>query len=438
MTNIVNDEYYFPDSVYNDDELCTMLFMFSHIFLNNTHEQSNNVRRNRRATYQFQRSQTSNSPVNSAFLDNQPIRGNQENVGLIQEKGIVSFRLDKTEAIAPAKVLIGIIAGFTDNAVLSGKAISAKLNSEMSVDVTLKDTVLAATFGQMMGTASFFDFGTNNNYEQSLIYGVQGTWVNETCCNYYATAGVTNARLLRKSNRGSLAQIRGSLDGYIIGKNLKNVDAKQLRLSTILKSYYSWPHMSTTGNKLGVSYCDRRENRPTSTEIADIGNSYNTIFNYVFSKENSAYKGDLIGSYLDKAAGSLQGTHFFSLLHSTTKLDFILLEFCNKRPTGNLDRNSPLETLADLIFIIDPKAEEMSKTADLISQVISRINKIGRHAGAVSVFVNSNSRLTADLPSGPGGWPLPALVWNSTNIGSTVCQLTTESMYTFCSCWFLS
>src|SRR5699024_2803900 len=155
LPNIPNDEYYFPDGIYNDEELCTMLFMFSHIFLNNTREQSNYVRRYRRATYQFQRSQTSNSPVNSAFLDNQPVRVNSENVGPIQEKGIVSFRLDKTEAIAPGKVLIGIIAGFTENALLSGKAISAKMNSEMPVDVTLKDAVLAATFGQMMGTASF-------------------------------------------------------------------------------------------------------------------------------------------------------------------------------------------------------------------------------------------------------------------------------------------
>lgn len=403
------DEYYFPDNIYNEKELCTMLFMFSHIFLNNSRaiQQSARVRR---ATYQYQRSQTSNPthPINSDFLDG------AVSVNPIQEKGIVSFRLDSKEAIAPAKVLAGVIAGMTDNVVTSGKAITEKLsprNTAMAEETTLKDPILAVTFGSLMGPASFYEFAsTNPSFDQSLIYGVQGSWVNSTCCTYYAVEGVTDPRALRRSNRGSLAQIRGALDGYLIGRNLKNnigKDAQQLKLSVILKSYYSWPHVTTGGKKYGLSYCDRRDNRPNSQELADVGNAFNLIYNFVSGNENSAYKGDLINTFVDRAA-SLQ-------------------EFCNKRATGTLDKSSPQDTPADLIFIIDPKSEEMSKTSELINAVISRVNKIGRYAGAVSVFVNSNTKPDAELPQGTGGWPLGALVYNSTNIGAVGCQLKTET-----------
>lgn len=403
------EDYYFPDNVYNEDELCTMLFMFSHIFLNNSRaiQQSPRVRR---ATYQYQGTgKTSNAvPINSAFLDS-------DHVNPIQEKGIVSFRLDSKEAIAPAKVLIGIIAGMTDTVVTSGKAITQKVaGSPMTEEVTLKDPILAVTLGSHMGTASFYEFSNSNSgIDQSLIYGVQGSWINSTCCTYYAIEGVTDPRALRKSSRGSLAQIRGALDGYIIGKNLKNNigrDAQQLKLSIILKSYYSWPHVTAGGKKYGLSYCDRRDNRPNSQDIAETGNTYNQIYNYAYTLENSQYKGDLINSFVDRAASNLQ-------------------EFCNKRSTGTLDKNSPIDTPADLIFIVDPKIEEMSKTAELINGIISRVNKIGRYAGAVSVFVNSNSKTDVEMPQGPGGWPMAALVYNSTNIGAVGCRLKTNSKW---------
>ena len=304
------DDYFFPDYVYTNDELCTMLFMFSHIFLNNTDIDNQARSRIGRDTYKFQRRQiNSNSPSNSPFLENQPqIRNQNQNVGPIQEKGIVSFRQDKKEAIAPAKVLMGIIAGLTANTVLSGKTITSKIMpAPMEADVTLKDPILAVTFGNLLGTASFFEFSNQVTIEQSLIYGAQGTWVNDTCCTYYATDGVTNAVALRKANRGSLAQIRGALDGYSIGKNLKNVqDIQNIRLSSILKSYYSFPRASAA-NKLGFSYCDRRENKPTSQDLNDIGTTYNEIYKFAFSVASSVYKGDGLATVLDRAANNLQG-----------------------------------------------------------------------------------------------------------------------------------
>lgn len=300
LPNVV--DYYFPDYVYTEQELCTMLFMFSHIFLNNTYEST--VARGKRATYQFQKS--AQAPVNSGFVES---ASKDVFVNPIQEKGVVSFRQDKSEAIAPARVLIGVIAGLTTDAVLSGKAITkAMVNNEITNEVTLKDGLLAVTFGNMMGTASFFEIKNQAvDYDQSLVYGAKGTWINETCCTYYATDGVTNGRLLRRSNRGSLAQIRGSLDGYIIGKTLASLGSTQIRLSSILKSYYSAPHITTTSTRFGVSYCDRNTNKPTTTELSDIGNSYNQIYNFINSRENSVYRGELLSTQLNQAVNVQQG-----------------------------------------------------------------------------------------------------------------------------------
>ena len=298
-------EYKFPDYVYTDEELCTMLFMFSHIFLNNT--QGSVVARGKRATYQFSRNEE--APVNSDFVtsnDNYIV-----NQYPIQEKGIVSFRQDKSEAIAPAKVFIGIIASLTSNPILSGKTISKAMmaGTEIPNEVTLKDGLLAVTFGNMMGTASFYEINNQqNDYNQDYIYGMKGTWVNQTCCTYYGIDQVTSGRLLRRSNRGSLAQIRGSLDGYIIGKNLQNMgatQANQLRLSTILKSYYSEPQLSTT--TFGVSYCDRSIRKPATSDLSDIGNNYNVIYNFISNKEGSIYRGENLINQLNQAVNTQSG-----------------------------------------------------------------------------------------------------------------------------------
>lgn len=397
QTGLTSNDYNFPDYVYTNNELCTMLFMFSHIFLNNTYEAS----RVKRATYQFQKSDT--QPVNSPYVDT------LTPAYAIQEKGVVSLRQDKNEAIAPARVLMGIITGMTDSPVLSGVTIANQVGSSgMKDDNNLKDAVLAVTLGSLMGTASFFE-KQDPNLDQSLIFGVKGTWINETCCTYYETQKVSSGKALRLSNRGSLAQIRGALDGYILGNNLKTIqDAKQLRLSQILKSYYSFPHVTTTGNKLGLSYCDRRDNKPNSATLNEVSQSYNRIYNYIFSRENTVYRGDLLSTALDQAAA--------------------VQDFCTtKRPSGNLDNNSPSETPSDIIFVVDPKTDQEEQ---LVSSLISKISKIDRYGGAVSVFLNSNQRTNVELPTGPGGWPLGALVFNSTNTGSVVCQITPQTTST--------
>ena len=93
-----------------------------------------------------------------------------------------------------------------------------------------------------------------------------------------------------------------------------------------------------------------------------------------------------------------------------------------------MDQNAPCETPSDLIFVLDPKQENLNKTAQIVDDIISKVNKIGRYAGTISVFVNSNSNKNmVQMPNGPGGWPLAALIFNSTNIGSVSCAFQQDS-----------
>ena len=102
-----------------------------------------------------------------------------------------------------------------------------------------------------------------------------------------------------------------------------------------------------------------------------------------------------------------------------------------------MDQNAPCETPSDLIFVIDPKQENFNKTALIVDDIVTKINKIGRYAGTVSVFVNSNSNKNlVQLPSGPGGWPLSALIFNSTNIGLVSCSFRQDSKINFFICLF--
>lgn len=93
-------------------------------------------------------------------------------------------------------------------------------------------------------------------------------------------------------------------------------------------------------------------------------------------------------------------------------------DVCNsKRPSNNLDDKSPCETPSDLIFIIDPKREKLNRTFEIMSDISRKINQIGKYAGTVSVFINSNTK-PSDKEQPNGNWPLGALVFNATNIGS--------------------
>ncbi len=119
--------YYFPDYVYTEEERCSMFYMLSHNIINTTQPRRKLVfqsfgGRIKRQSYPYNQNSQYNQynriqynptanpqiPIASHFL-------NTRNASIMKEEGVVSFRAHKTEAIAPARVLIGIIAALAQN-----------------------------------------------------------------------------------------------------------------------------------------------------------------------------------------------------------------------------------------------------------------------------------------------------------------------------------
>lgn len=286
-------EYYFPDSVYTENELCTLYSMFSHIFVNSSISSTPvRVGRRRRDTYSY------GTSGNGQF--------NVDNVHSIQEKGVVTFRQDRNEAIAPARVLYGIIAAYAPNPVKSTQEILSKLNINKKTTTTLTDEIFDVTLGNLMAS-SMFD-SQNSRYDASLIYGVNGEWQNTSCCTYYGIPLANGLSLykLRISSRGSLAEIRGGLDGYIIGTYLKKHNTVSLSLSKILKSYYSKPHLAT-GSEPFVSYCDRATYKPQAQVISNDGNAFKEVYTALTGEEKFPWKSENFQSTLEQASKTNSG-----------------------------------------------------------------------------------------------------------------------------------
>ena len=93
--------------------------------------------------------------------------------------------------------------------------------------------------------------------------------------------------------------IRGGLDGYLIGKDLRTMGqmygAKKPRLSQILRSYYSKPKTLKTGT-FTVSYCNR--DQPLNMqELQDTATSYAAIFTkWVGGQDPDQLLGEFMGT----------------------------------------------------------------------------------------------------------------------------------------------
>lgn len=258
MTHLPSAEYDFPDYLYSELELCTLLYALSHGF-------------------------------NRVLVTPESI----------EEIGVLKFH---KEAIAPARLLTGVVGALSQSIELSGKAITQKLTgSAMTSDVRLNSAPLAVTLGSQQGSASFFDFQgrPSENFDSKLVFGVSGSWTD----GRYFLVNSTKWNALKFSSRASLAEVRGALDGYALGKAFQRLTSK-ITLSSGLRLFYSKPQIGRSpSNPLGANYCSRGDLlHQKSLEIKKEGIEYDKIFNFVTSRENSVYKGALMMDVLAEAA----------------------------------------------------------------------------------------------------------------------------------------
>jgi hypothetical protein len=243
-----DSNYFFPDYVFTEEERCSMFYMLSHNIIN-TNERER---------------------ISSPLVDLRT----PNTYYSIKEEGVVSFRGYKSEAIAVARVLIGIIAGLTQNIKSSVREVLTALGVNDFDNINDKpiDPILAMTLADLWGTGTAFP-----NDDKTYIYGTNGEWASTICTTHYVLTSVPTENFAKvvKTNKGTKAEIRGGIDGYLIGSALKSAKINNpLKLSTILRSFYSRPKISKT-DPLSVSYCDR--NSQINFDLENTAQLYNVI-----------------------------------------------------------------------------------------------------------------------------------------------------------------
>ncbi|XP_054165656.1 uncharacterized protein LOC128963183 [Oppia nitens] len=342
----------------------------------------------------------------------------------LKEEGVVSFRSNPNEAISMGRVLIGVIAGMSPDIRLNTKSVIQAMVRDKFVDQAyVKDmrrevAIAAVTVGDLWGSAAQQDDEPTESLQYA--FGIDGTWASQTCTTHYGLSRVpltTPNDQLQKiidSIRATKAEIRGGIDGYLIGSNLASLsqlDPRQLKLSTILRSFYGKPQISKS-NMLTVSYCDRqRVNTQEQSIIQEAAGNYQIIQNIKFGGRLPP-PGPLgaFSQALQQAAGTeTSGT-----------------DFCN-RPGGQIDKSAPCETPSDVIYIIDGSdGNKLRQSAEIVAQINANLGNIRPYGGSINIFLNSKGGRN-DVNSGvmlpQGDWPLTPVAFNMSAAGCSQCRI---------------
>ena len=118
----------------------------------------------------------------------------------------------------------------------------AKVNTDNIPDGQI-DPLLAVTLSDLLG----IDAGSDLIIPvANALFGASGEW-NSTACQ-------TSYKLTTNGSLATLAELRGGLDGWNIGRKLPTLLQKNLRLSQILRQYYSPRGLSTDSGVCNRGY----------------------------------------------------------------------------------------------------------------------------------------------------------------------------------------
>jgi hypothetical protein len=148
---------------------------------------------------------------------------------------VASFRNDRTVAIAANRVLLGTAVGLLSPPPKSTHTL-IKTVANIEIDTILGipdqqvDPLLAVTLSDLLGIGG--DSGLKIP-AGGVMFGAEGNW-NSTACQ-------TSYRLTSAGTVATMAELRGGLDGWHIGRKLPAIlrQYPTIRLSQILRWYYS-------------------------------------------------------------------------------------------------------------------------------------------------------------------------------------------------------
>ncbi|CAG2116199.1 unnamed protein product, partial [Medioppia subpectinata] len=277
--------YYFPDQYFKLEELCSLHDMLSHNIYN--------VKIQRRVSY-------AQVPI--------------------KEEGVASLRADRKEAIAMARVLLGVIAGLSMDARTQASDILKSWGSSTQMQPAYDqqlDPVAAMTLADLWSINS----AKTNIYDQYL-YGVTGQWETSTCATHYGLENIPEDKFKDIDHyiRATRAEIRGGIDGYLIGTNLRSPqfhldNPQSLRLSAILRSYYSKP-IQPKSSTFSASVCDRNRIGQEIPKIQGYATTYQSI---VATRNGGKLPVDLDQRFSQEIQNAVSGAVSNRLINASTR-----------------------------------------------------------------------------------------------------------------------
>lgn len=293
---------------------------------------------------------------------------------LPREEGVVTVTGSTTDAVAIGRVLFGIEALSTS---LQPKDIRDLLGDDKNISPAAKTGRLYPLESGTLGAPLAGDalrFG-RQELDSTLFLG--GDWNGTGCFLEYRLGGKTNHSATR-------AELLGAVDGYILGSYLaENPPLQKLKLSTILRAYYSTPGLLTKKEE-HLTYCNRQtlyDTRKASPQLQE------QLHNFAITMAN---KGLFTSGDKDNQAKTKMNEVLGIFERRLSEYTGQRSEACSV----NFNEDQPkCDTPSDLFVVLDSSSETVDKEEKrkLQSEILGTVlNKISfqRNISTVQVYVS--------------------------------------------------
>lgn len=322
-----------------------------------------------------------------------------------REFGVVSFRNDEDHAIAPARVLIGIIAASRAVSVTRVEDLlkpSQNINLE---DIKRRDAEIDAVLAVTVGDIWAFGAAPSDVEKGTSRFGATGKW-NSTICQ-------TEYVLTSKTSRGSLAEIRGGIDGLLLGRKAKEVLASgaRFKLSGLLRQYYS-PHGLFDDY---TSVCQRGSVSSSLTSLKDQVKNY--MYAYIpLMLGGGGYDENRINGYVEDTSSDWDNAIRQAV--QTENDDRAWCDSAREASSSSLStqNNQVCETPSDVIVMVDLE-EEIEQQMELVTKIANGLD-MRKHGSSMTIVASTRGGGSDYSTEG-----LSRIAWNSTSRGCVTCRL---------------
>lgn len=220
----------------------------------------------------------------------------------------------------------------------------------------------------------------------------------------------TEYLLSSNATRGSLAEIRGGIDGLLLGRKAKEVldSGARFRLSSLLRMYYS-------PNGLFDDYtsvCRRDAVTSLLSSLKEQVKNYMNAFAQI--NLNQGLPENQINDFVEVSNNDWENA--LRLAYQTNNDDREWCDSARELSTSQTSNNQQCETASDVVVMVDLE-DEFEQQLDLISKISNGLD-MRRYGSSITVVANTKG----------GGYDyhsdgLSRIAWNSTNRGCVSCRL---------------